>query len=53
MQVDDNQIVQMYFNGIDMPGAYNFNMLKSQSKNETYDLSTIMKSFTNVTAPRF
>ena len=49
----DYQIVNMYFNGIDMPGAYSFNMLKSQSKNETYDLSTIMKSFTNVTAPRF
>ena len=49
----DYQVVNMYFNGIDMPGAYSFNMLKSQSKNETYDLSTIMKSFTNVTAPRF
>lgn len=49
----DFQKVDLYFNGIDSFGEYNFNQIKVQSKGEKYDLVSIMKSLSAANAPRF
>jgi hypothetical protein len=47
------EVVEVYIHGSDKHGEYKFDQLKSQAKNERYDLKSIMQAYYQSTAPKF
>lgn len=49
----DYEKIDMYFAGIQNRAEFNFNQVKKNSKDNNYDLTSIMKAFSSASAPRF
>lgn len=52
--IDENyNKVTMYFHGLEQYGTYTFNQIASNAKTEKYDLTDIMKAYSQGNAPKF
>ena len=53
-EIDENyNKVTIYFHGLEQYGTYNYNQIVGNAKTEKYDLTDIMKAYSQGTAPKF
>ena len=50
---EDYNKVHMYFHGLEQYGTYTFSQIASNAKTEKYDLTDIMKAYSQGVAPKF
>ncbi len=54
VSIDENyNRVHIYFHGLEQYGTYTFNQIASNAKTEKYDLTDIMKAYSQGVAPKF